>query len=129
MKNESRTHFLKRHIKQYLQMNSDKEINLIEIRDHISDSLNEDFSPGMYSSAMRDLTEEKESKIVNLSRGVYIYVKSKKKVEINKVLDDTIEKLKNVAVISYLEINDLEERYLKEIPRLIAEIENMKINY
>lgn len=128
MKDESKTHFIKRQIYKYLSMNSDKPVRLVDIREFLNSNHNIDFSPGIFSSAIRDLIDEEE-RIINIDRGVYMFVKSTKKLEINTILDNAIDELKHAAFINFLDVEDLDVRYIKEIPNLIKKIEDMKIKY
>lgn len=56
-----------------------------------------------------------------------MYVKSTQKLEINSIIDEAIDDLRNTAVINYLEVNDLDVRYIKEIPKIIKKLEEIKI--
>lgn len=128
-RDESKTHYLKRKIKEYLQARSDEPVRLIDIRESFINEYHENFSHGMFSSAMRDLMDEEDGKIVNIDRGIYMYVKSLKKLQINRTLDETISKLKELAYVNYLELDEIEIAYIKEIPNLVQQIENLKIRY
>jgi len=128
MKDESKTHFVKRQIYKYLSMNSDSPVRLADIREYIINNYKVEFSPGVFSSAIRDLIDE-EGRIINIDRGVYMFVKSTKKLEINTILDDAIDGLREAAFVNYLEVDDLDVRYIKEIPNLIEKLQEMKIEY
>lgn len=126
-RHESSTQVIKNMAKQILKTNKGGEVYLKDIRRLISRELNQEFSPGMYSSAMRDLMEEEKGKIVNVDRGIYMYVESVKKTEINGALDNCIDSLKSAAYIDYLNVKEEELEYIKQIPILIEKIEKMKL--
>lgn len=125
--NESGTRIIKREALRILKENKGKEVYLKEIRKEINFITGREFSSGMYSGAMRDLTQKSNSKVVNVKRGVYTYVDNAKKARINKVLDECINDLEDIGYINILEANPEDMRYIEEIPEIIKTIKKCKI--
>jgi len=125
-RHESSTQIIKNMARNILKKNKGKEIYLKDIRRIIAREFNQPFSPGVYSSAMRDLIDEEDGRIINVDRGIYMYVDSVKKHEINKVLEECIQSLKASAYVDYLNTDEQEFQYIKQIPKIVESIENMK---
>lgn len=125
-KHESSTQIIKHMAKEILRSKKGEEVYLKDIRRLIQRELGREFSAGMYSSAMRDLMEEEDGRIINVDRGVYMFVKSKKKHEINGVLDDCIESLKGTAIVDLLTVEEEDIKYIKHIKDMIERIEELK---
>lgn len=111
----------------FLKENIDKEVPLRLIRSYINNRTGKEFSHGMYSSAMRDLVEESEGRILNTERGYYKYVSSVKKGEINDILGRCIKDLENAGYVNFLSVNQTDLDYIKEIPNLVKNIEKLKL--
>lgn len=124
---QSNTQKVKNLARHILEINKGKEVYLKDIRSRIEEELGRSFSPGMYSSAMRDLLEEEDGLIANPDRGIYMYLDNVKKFQINSVLDGAIEDLKSTAVVDMLSIGPEEIRYINKIPDMIKKLERMKI--
>lgn len=124
---QSNTQKVKNLARHILEVNKGQEVYLKDIRAKIEEELNQSFSAGMYSSAMRDLLEEEDGLIANPDRGIYMYLDNMKKYQINSILDGAIEDLKTTAVVDMLSIGPEEIRYINKIPDMIKKIERMKI--
>lgn len=123
---ESSTQKIKNMAKEILKKKKGEPVYLKDIRNSITLQLGREFSSGVYSSAMRDLIEEEKDRIVNVDRGVYMYVSSIKKYEINNVLDNCIKSLKGTAYVDLLNVEDEDIKYIGYINNMIDVIENLK---
>lgn len=111
----------------YLKSKVDQEVSLREIRNYVLKTTRTQFSSGVFSSAMRDLMEESEGRVLNTDRGIYKYTSVIKKAEINKVLSDCVKSLRSVAYVNYLDVTDEDLEYIKMIPNIIEKIEDIKM--
>ncbi|MCG9807240.1 MAG: hypothetical protein E6Z97_10565 [Staphylococcus epidermidis] len=128
MDNEmSGTRIIKHLARKYLENNIDREVSLREIRNFILKTTHKEYSHGMYSSAMRDLIEETDGKVLNPKRGIYQYASNTKKVQINNVLDECIRQLEELAYVNYLKINKDDIDNIKCIPKIIEDIKSIKL--
>lgn len=125
-KGSSNTQIIKKFAKSILKDRKGEPVYLREIRRIIMAELGGEFSAGVYSSAMRDLIEEEKGRVVNVDRGVYMYVKSPKKHEINEILDKCVISLKDAAYVNLLEVEEDDIRYIKHINEMIESVENLK---
>lgn len=113
----------------FLEARTDRNVPLRMIRAYIQKQTGEPYSHGMYSSAMRDLIEESNGRIVNTERGFYKFISSIKKREINEILDSCIDSLNSAGIINYLKVDQQDIEYIKKIPQLIEEIEKLKLKW
>ncbi|MDN5664351.1 MAG: hypothetical protein L0G74_11300 [Staphylococcus equorum] len=125
-KHESDTQIIKNMARKILMDKKGESIYLRDIRRLITRELHREFTAGVYSSAMRDLIDEENGKIINVDRGLYMYVSCVKKHEINQVLDDCIISLKGTAYVDLLSVEEEDVKYIHEIKRMVEVIENLK---
>lgn len=111
----------------FLKDNVDKDVPLRVIREFVYGQTGNDFSHGMYSSAMRDLVDESNGRILNTDRGMYKYVSSVKKREINDILDRCIKELEDAGYVNYLMVDEKDLDYINYIPKIVDRIENLKL--
>lgn len=125
--NDTGTQVIKREALRILKEKKGEEVYLKDIRKEIELNRDRRFSAGMYSGAMRDLTQKSNSRVVNVKRGVYMYVDNAKKARINKVLDNCISELEDIGYINILEANAEDMTYIEKIPEIINKIKSCKI--
>ncbi|MEX6332646.1 hypothetical protein [Staphylococcus haemolyticus] len=123
----SGTRTIKNLASRFLEDNVDIDVPLRVIREYIYGQTGSDFSHGMYSSAMRDLIEESNGRILNTDRGMYRYVSDVKKREINDILDRCIKELKDAGYVNYLMVDNKDLEYINKIPKIVDEIEKLKL--
>lgn len=124
---EAAAPFIKDWAMKILKEHKDQPVPLKFIKEEIMIKSGIEFSPGSYSGAMRDLIEENRGRIVNQSRGQYMYVSDAKRHAINSVLEDTISKLNDLAYDNILTLTHEDLDAIGKIPRLIDHIKALKI--
>lgn len=123
----SGTRIIKNLAFEFLRDNIDKDVPLRVIREFIYGQTRSDFSHGMYSSAMRDLVDESNGRILNTDRGMYRYVSNVKKREINDILDRCIKELEDAGYVNYLMVDEKDLEYINYIPKIADKIERLKL--
>jgi len=126
--NEAAAPLIKEWAMKLLKENKDNPVPLKYIRDIIISEVGAEFSSGSYSGAMRDLVAENNGRIINHSRGNYMYVSDAKRHAINRILERTIDQLNEIAFDNVLVLTDEDWDAIKEIPHLISRIKELKLN-
>lgn len=117
---------IKRHVKELLGSNPNKDFKLQEIKEYVQDKEGNTFSSGSFSGAMLSLVKE-DGNIINSSRGVYRYNVIDKRNEINNVLEEAINSLESIAMVNILELKDEEIAILRSIPDIKEQIKRLMI--
>lgn len=108
-----------------LKSNPNNPIPLKVLKEYVKESSGEEFSNGSFSGAMRDLIEETNGRILNISRGVYVYVEDLKKYQINYAIEKLIEDLDNIATDNILELTERDIASIREIPSLKQQLSQL----
>lgn len=108
-----------------LNQNESVPVSLKSIRSLIYEITGRHFSPGIYSGAMRDLTDESNGRIVNVDRGYYLYETNIKKGQIIRTINQCKKDLDNLAVDNILKLSKKDIQSIQMIPRIIQELDNI----
>ena len=101
-----------------LKNNPGELISLKTLKKYVRDISGEEFSNGSFSGAMRDLIEENNGRILNVTRGFYVYLEDLKKQQINFAIKQLIIELDNIATDNILDLTEKDMRSIMEIPDL-----------
>ncbi|MER2175502.1 MAG: hypothetical protein ABS911_12555 [Carnobacterium sp.] len=108
-----------------LSQNESVPVSLKSIRNLISETTGRIFSPGIYSGAMRDLTDESNGRIVNVDRGYYLYETNIKRGQIIRTINQCKKDLDNLAVDNILRLSNEDIQSIQMIPHIIQELDNI----
>lgn len=108
-----------------LKINPNNPIPLKILKEYVKESSGEEFSNGSFSGAMRDLVEETNGRILNISRGVYVYVEDLKKYQINYAIEKLIEELDEIATDNILELTEKDITSIRKIPSLKEQLNQL----
>lgn len=120
---------IKKYALEYMRKRPDHPISLKEIKMYVFEKTGENFSGGSYSGAIRDLVDEMDGRIVNVDRGVYIYLGNIKAYEINRAIDDLVEKLNEIAYVNILTTSDQDLDVIRKIPHIQERVQRLKVRY
>lgn len=109
-----------------LKNNKDEKVPLRFIKSSVEEVTGEEYTPGSFSGAMRDLVEESDGRIVNIERGYYIYMGNAKSYEINTAIDKLINDLNNIAVVNLLKAEDEDIEAIRKIPYIQERLKELK---
>ena len=108
-----------------LEQNESIPVSLKSIRNLIYEITGRNFSPGTYSGAMRDLTDESNGRIVNVDRGYYLYETNIKRGQIIRTINKCKKELDNLAVDNILRLSNEDIQSIQLIPHIIQELDNI----
>lgn len=129
MSGEPASPIIKKYALEYMRRRADQAISLKEIKLYVFEKTGENFSGGSYSGAIRDLVDEMNGRIVNIDRGVYVYLGNIKAYEINRAIDDLIEKLNEIAYVNILTTSDQDLNVIRKIPNIQERVQRLKVGY
>ena len=101
-----------------LKANPNESMPLRFLKDVVQEKSGREFSNGSFSGAMRDLVEEFNGRIINASRGFYVYIEDLKKYQINHAINKLMDELNAIATDNILELTEKDINSIREIPRL-----------